>query len=330
MILKRFLIFIVFVTLFTAESIIYAIAIPKKELPNSVISNKLLPASAANVAPDIPDKIEFCGSIINLNRYDLRERFDREMLAMLYMHSSTTIMIKRANRFFPVIEPILKEYGIPDDMKYLACIESNLDYRAVSSARAVGLWQFMSETAKQFGLVVNDEVDERYNIEKSTIAACQYLKYAYSKFGDWPTVAASYNAGFARISNELTRQKAVSGLDLWLVDETMRYVFRILACKYFLANPKKYGFYLKRDNLYEPFITKDTIVSGKVNNWISFSDTLGVSFYDLKYFNTWIRSDSLINKENNIFKVIYPVSDFKYHNSGKIRVHNKNWVIDAE
>jgi membrane-bound lytic murein transglycosylase D len=286
--------------------------------------------SELTISPDIPDEVEFCGKKIDLGRYDLRERYDREMLSMLYMQSSTLMLIKRANRYFPVIEPILATNGVPDDFKYLACIESHLDYRAVSSARAVGMWQFIPETAREYGLVVNDEVDERYNIVKSTEAACRYLKYAYSLYGDWATAAASYNTGYVRISNELIRQRANNGLDLWLVDETMRYVFRIITCKEFLKDPKKYGFYIKKELLYPPFVTKDTLITGKVSNWINLADTLGVSFFDLKSFNTWIRSDSLVNAEGNSYKVTIPVPESRFYNKKNIPVHQKNWVTDAD
>jgi len=284
------------------------------------------------LAPEIPDKVEFCGKTIDLSRYDMRERFDREMMAMMYMHSSTMLMIKNANRYFPVIEPILKANGVPDDFKYLACIESTLNYRAVSSARAVGMWQFIPETARQYGLEVNDEVDERYNVEKETEAACKYLNYAYSIYGDWATAAASYNTGYARISKELLRQSATSGLDLWLVDETMRYVFRILACKEFLKDPQKYGFYLKKEQLYAPFITKDTLITGKISNWPAFAkDSLGVSYYDLKSFNTWIRSDSLVNLDGNTYKITLPVPKSRFFDKKQnMPVHQKNWVIDAD
>jgi hypothetical protein len=282
------------------------------------------------ISPEIPEQVEFCGKTIKLDRYDLKERYDRELLAMLYMHSSSLLLIKRANRYFPVIEPILKANGIPDDMKYLACIESHLDYKALSSAKAVGMWQFMPETAKEYGLVVNDEVDERYNIERSTEAACRYLKYAYSLYGDWATAAVSYNTGYARVSRELLRQRAATGLDLWLVDETMRYFFRIVTCKDFMNNPKKYGFMISKETLYPPFLTKDTIVGGKVPNWIDFADSLGVTFYDLKYFNTWIRSDSLVNIDNNSYKVTYPVKESKFYNNKNIPVHQKSWVSDVD
>lgn len=290
----------------------------------------LVIGSEVTISPDIPDVVEFCGRKIDLRRYDMKERYDREMLAMLYMHSSTLLLIKRANRYFPVIEPILAANGVPDDFKYLACIESHLDYRALSSARAVGMWQFIPETAREYGLEVNDEIDERYNIVKSTEAACRYLKYAYYLYGDWATAAESYNTGYIRISKELLRQHASEGLDLWLVDETMRYVFRIITCKEFLKDPQKYGFYLKKEHLYAPFETRDTIVTGKVSNWINFADTLGISFYDLKSFNTWIRSDSLMNVEGKPYKVTYPVQDSRFYEKKNIPVHQKNWVTDAD
>nr|HPJ97255.1 lytic transglycosylase domain-containing protein [Syntrophales bacterium] len=157
------------------------------------------PIPAASL--DIPDKVEFAGAMIFLDRYDMRERFDREQMAFTYAYASTMVTIKRANLYFPVIEPILKENGIPDDFKYLALVESNFNTRAFSSAKAAGIWQFMPETAKQYGLEISDGIDERYHVEKATVAACRYLKAAYDRFGDWATVAASYNAGMERISS---------------------------------------------------------------------------------------------------------------------------------
>jgi soluble lytic murein transglycosylase-like protein len=293
-----------------------------------VIQSTTIVMADGTMAPDIPDEVTFCGQKIDLTRYDLRERFDRELMAMMYMHSSTLLLIKRANRYFPVIEPILKANGIPDDFKYLACIESTLNHRAVSSARAVGMWQFIPETGREYGLEINDEVDERYNVEKATEAACLYLNYAYSLYGDWPTAAASYNTGYVRISKELLRQRASKGLDLWLVDETMRYVFRIIACKEFLLDPKKYHFYVKKEQLYPPFTLKDTLISGKVTNWVDVADSLGLSFYDLKSFNTWIRSDSLMNDTGKIYKVQYPLPESKFYDVKQMPVHQKNWVIE--
>lgn len=282
------------------------------------------------VTPEIPDEITFCGELIDLRKTNMRERFDREMLAMMYMHSYTMLIMKRANRYFPVIEPILKENGLPDDMKYLACIESGLDSRALSVSGAIGMWQFMPATARDFGLEVTDEVDERYDVEKETVAACDYLKNAYKKYGDWASAAASYNIGTARITKELERQQETSSLNLWLVEQTSRYVFRILACKEFMANPQKYGFNLKKELLYMPYVCKDTIVTGKVANWVDFAKGQGISFYDLKNHNSWIRSDSLVNEKGKAYKVAIPLTESLYFDKKNITVHQKNWVIDED
>jgi membrane-bound lytic murein transglycosylase D len=252
------------------------------------------------------------------------------MLAMMYMHSTTLTLLKRANRYFPVIEPILKANGIPDDIKYLACIESSLNPRAISTVKAVGMWQFMPETARQFGLEVTDDVDQRYDVALETQAACDYLKAAYNRYGDWPTACASYNTGTARVSSELERQGVQSGLDLWLVDETQRYVFRILTCKEFFKDPKKYGFFIKGEQLYQPILYKDTIVSGRVADWVGFAKQAGISFYDLKANNSWIRNDSLPNLEMKSYKVALPLKESLFFDKYNIVVHQKNWVTDKK
>ncbi len=280
------------------------------------------------IAPEVPDEIEFCGNKIDLTRNDLRERFDRELMAMIYMHTSTLTLLKRANRFFPMIEPILKDSGVPDDIKYLACIESTLSPIAISSAKAVGMWQFMPETAKQFGLEVTSDVDERYDVEKETAAACRYLKDAYAKYGDWPSACASYNIGTNRITLELQRQGVSTGLDLWLVEETSRYVFRILACKEFLTNPQKYGYFIRKDQLYQPIVCRDTLITGRVPNWIDFAKQQGINFYDLKLVNSWIRNDSLPNLEMKTYKVAIPLKESLIFDKKKLIVHKKEWVID--
>lgn len=278
--------------------------------------------------PEIPDEISFCGQTIDLRKTDMRERFDREMMAMMYLHSSTLLLLKRANRYFPVIEPILKANDVPEDLKYLACIESGLNPRAVSSAKAVGMWQFMPETAMQYGLEVNLDVDERYHFEKETVAACNYLKKAYAFYGDWPTVAASYNAGFSRISKELQRQGEKTSFNLWLVEETTRYVFRILACKEFMTHPQKYGYYLKKEQLYMPPVCKDTVITGKVSNWVTFAKEKGLSYYDLKMNNLWIRNDSLENISGKAYNISIPLEETLHFDKNKMTVHQKNWVID--
>ncbi len=280
------------------------------------------------VAPEVPDEIEFCGNRIDLTRNDLRERFDRELMAMIYMHTSSLTLLKRANRFFPIIERILKDSGVPDDIKYLACIESTLSPIAISSAKAVGMWQFMPETAKQFGLEVSGDVDERYHVEKETGAACKYLKDAYAKYGDWPSACASYNIGTNRITTELQRQGVSTGLDLWLVEETSRYVFRILACKEFLSHPQKYGYLIRKDQLYQPIECRDTLITGRVPNWIDFAKQQGINFYDLKLVNSWIRNDSLPNLEMKTYKVAIPLKESLNFDKKKLLVHKKEWVID--
>ena len=299
---------------------------PETPVVEPVVAEEKTPFTA--IAPEVPDEIEFCGKTIDLTRIDMRERFDRELMSMIYMQSSTLTLLKRANRFFPMIEPILKDSGVPDDIKYLACIESTLSPIAISAAKAVGLWQFMPETAKQYGLEVSGDVDERYHVEKETAAACKYLKDAYAKYGDWASACASYNIGTSRISSELQRQGVSTGLDLWLVEETSRYVFRILACKEFLTHPQKYGYLIRKDQLYQPIACRDTIITGRVPNWIDFAKQQGINFYDLKLVNSWIRNDSLPNLEMKSYKVSIPLKDGLIFDKKKLTVHQKEWVID--
>ncbi|MHB9142594.1 MAG: lytic transglycosylase domain-containing protein [Paludibacter sp.] len=275
----------------------------------------------------IPSKVEFSGQTISLERYDMRERFDREQIVIAYNHSVSLLQIKRANRYFPVIEPILKRNRIPDDFKYLAVVESNLDPRAQSGAQAAGLWQLMPKTAEQFGLEVNDEVDERYHIEKETEAACKYFKSAYNKFNNWITVAASYNAGMGRISEEFTKQQANQSFDILLSSETSRYVFRILAMKQFLENPKAFGYQLHRDDFYQTINTKDVIVKDSVSDWTSWAARYGISYSQLKDFNIWLRDRKLTNsKKKEYFIQVPDKADFIY-NISKVTIHNPMWVI---
>jgi hypothetical protein len=277
----------------------------------------------------IPNKVEFADKIISLERYDMRERFDREQILIAYSHSTSILLIKRANRFFPIIEPILKQNGIPDDFKYLAVIESSLDPRAISPVTASGLWQLMPKTAQQFGLEVTDEVDERYHIEKSTIAACKYLKSAYTKFKNWTTVAASYNCGMGRISDEQEKQQVDNSFDLLLNNETSRYVFRLLAMKRFLENPKIFGYELQCNDFYPTIKTNDIIVKDSVSNWTIWAAQNGISYAQLKDFNIWLRDRKLTNSNKKDYIIQVPDSnDFKF-DSSKIKIHNQNWVINS-
>lgn len=274
----------------------------------------------------IPAKVEFAGQPISLERYDMRERFDREQIVIAYNHSVSLLVIKRANRYFPVIEPILKRNGVSDDFKYLAVIESNLDPRAVSGAGAAGFWQLMPKTAEQFGLEVNDEVDERYHIEKATVAACKYFKSAYNKYNNWTTVAASYNAGMGRISDEQAKQQVSESFDMLLNPETSRYVFRILAMKQFLENPKAFGYELDCNDFYQSIETKPVIVNDSVGDWMSWAAQYGISYYQLKDFNVWLRDRKLTNSNKREYMIEIPEkADLKFRNS-KIKIHNPQWV----
>ena len=271
------------------------------------------------------------GKTYDLSRYDLHERFERELTNVCYTHNSSILTIKRANRYFPILVPILEEEGIPADFIYLCCIESNLYTRAKSPAGACGLWQFMPETARQYGLIVNDEVDERYNTEKATRAACRYLKDAYAKFGDWMTVAASYNGGMAGIRNKLNTQKVSDPMDLLLVEETSRYMFRIMAYKELLRDPYRYGFVLYSDQLYRPIRTTTITVKSSIADLAAFAQKQGINYFQLKEFNPWLRADKLTFRKGSpsSYKVAIPVAEDLYYNADQpFEIYDTAWVVD--
>lgn len=282
--------------------------------------------TTTTVSPEIPASVEFAGQPIDLTRYNMREGFDRELSTFTYLHATTMMYIKRANRYFPVIEPILKANGIPDDFKYLAVIESNLDPRIVSRAKAVGMWQLLEGTAKQYGLTVTPTVDERCDVEKATAAACRYLKAAYEKYGDWAVVAASYNAGMGRISGELARQEADTSFDLWLVEETTRYVYRIMAVKQIFEQPYKYGFVLKARDLYKPIPTADVTVTADIADLSAFAREHGVTYADLKRFNPWLRDRKLLTA-GKTYTLKIPAEKEMYYKTPNRFVHNPAWVV---
>ncbi len=279
-------------------------------------------------SPTVPRSITFAEEHIDLDRYDLRERMDRELMAFTYMHSSTQLTIKRANRYFPVIEPILQANGIPDDFKYLAVIESSLNTLAKSRAGAAGLWQFMPATGREYGLEVNTHIDERYHIEKETIAACKYLKDAYLKYGDWLSVAASYNAGQGRISSQLQKQMVNRAVDLWLVEETSRYMFRLLAAKAVISNPQQYGFLLKREQLYPKIPYTEITVTTEIANLAQFAKNQGITYAQLKDANPWLRGTALVNKSGRKYVLKIPTQKGMYYNPQQTVPHNTKWVID--
>lgn len=265
-------------------------------------------------SPVIPASIDFCGQEIKLDRNDMFERYDRELTSLVYGHGNTLLMLKRANKYFPIMAPILKANGIPEDFLYLACVESTLSNRALSPAKAAGIWQFLASTAQQYGLEVSDEVDERYNLEKATAAATRFFKSAYSKYGDWPTVMASFNGGMGRISSELGKQMQKSSFDLYLTEETSRYVFRIMALAEIFKNPGAYGFILAPEQLYQPVECEVVTVSGPVADWAAWAANYGISYAQLREENPWIRSTKLTNRNGKTYHVRVPKKDSLYRN----------------
>ncbi len=291
--------------------------------------NRLRPSVLSMTASvDIPGEITFAGEKIVLDRYDKKERLDRELNSFTYFHSTTLLLIKRANRIFPIIEPILKENGMPDDLKYLAVIESSLDSRAVSPARAAGLWQFMPSTAPGYGLEVSAEVDERYHIEKSTAAASKYLKDAYRKYNSWSSASLAYNGGQGRITTELKNQNVDDGLDLWLVEETTRYYYRMLAIKLIFENPSQFGFIIRGDQLYKPMQFEEIKVTSSIPDLVVFAQKHNITYAQLKDFNSWLRSTKLTVKPGKSYVILIPTqASLYYQKEGKPKVHNPKWVV---
>lgn len=280
------------------------------------------------VSPEIPKHVKFAGQTVDLDNTDMAERLDRELTAMCYTHGNTMLALKRANRWFPVMAPILKKNGVPADLIYLAAIESTLNPRAVSGAKAGGMWQFMPATGKEYGLEVNDDVDERFDVEKSTEAACRYLKNAYAKYGNWESVTASYNGGMARVSKELSAQQADSAYDLWLAEETMRYLFRLLSMKMIMENPAQYGYHLNAEQLYQPIEFDVVTVSTPVTDWPQWAVDHGTDYRTLREHNPWIRSKTLPNKTGKTYSVKIPKNDSVSRKHRKISVYNPAWVTE--
>jgi membrane-bound lytic murein transglycosylase D len=257
----------------------------------------------------IPDTVLFAGEVVPVNRFDVRESLDRELLVNSYFHSQTLRMIKLAPRYFSIIEPILEKKGVPDDFKYLAVAESSLNPRAVSSARAVGIWQFMAATAQEHGLEINNEVDERYHLEKSTNAACDYLLRSYKRYGNWSMVAAAFNGGMGGVEKQMTRQKNNVYYDILFGEETGRYVYRIIALKLIMENPEGYNFKVDEIDKYPVVQTRDVEVSGKIDNLADFAIAQNISYKLLKDFNPWLREYSLTNAARKKYIIKIPVLD---------------------
>ena len=256
-------------------------------------------------ALSLPENLNFAGESVPVQDPDIYERMDRELLVNTYWQSNGLLLIKRAHKYFPIIEPILKKNGIPDDFKYLAIAESGLT-QIVSPAGATGFWQLMEATAKEHGLEVNDNVDERYHIEKATQAACEYLKESKERFGSWTLAAAAYNAGNYGISKQQDRQDVNDYYDLLLGEETGRYVFRILALKEILSNPKKYGFNFEEKHMYKFVDTKNIAVDTAVTDFAKFAKEFDINYKILKIHNPWLREAHLNNKSRKLYEIKIP------------------------
>jgi membrane-bound lytic murein transglycosylase D len=275
-----------------------------RQLPDSLGTHMVTPVQ-------LPDKLSFAGEDVPMDYFDVRENLDRELLSTVYFHSQTIRYIKSAPRYFSIIEPILKSNGIPEDFKYLCVAESGFDPRAMSPAKAIGLWQLLEAPAKANGLEINTEVDERYHIEKSTEAACRILKSDYQKFGSWSLVAASYNGGRAGLDKKITEQKVKSYYDLLFVEETTRYVFRILALKLVMENPEKYGFRIDKKDIYPIIETENIEVKGPISNLAAYAIDKGINYKILKMFNPWLRETFLKNPTHKTYILKIPERGFR-------------------
>jgi membrane-bound lytic murein transglycosylase D len=277
---------------------------PKDENKSEPVNSSV----AIYTAPAVPDTIGFLGEKVPLSRFDVFESLDREMLVNTYFHSQTIRFIKLAPRYFNMVDPILKAQGLPADFRYLMVAESNLSPKALSPAGAAGLWQFMKGTATDYGLEVNAEVDERYHIEKSTLAACRYLKTAWEKYRNWGLVAAGYNAGFAAVDKQLQRQKVNDYFNLLMNEETERYLFRIISLKLILENPEKFGYRIREEEMYPLLKTRKVEISGAVPDLAVYARSLGITYKTLKYYNPWLRGNSLTNKYKKTYLIDIPVN----------------------
>lgn len=254
----------------------------------------------------LPRNLNLAGERVPTDKQDVKERMDRELLVNTYWQSNGLLMIKRAHKYFPILEPLLKEYGLPDDFKFLALAESGFTDET-SSVGAAGMWHFMKATGKEYGLEINDNVDERYDIKKSTKVAAEYLKKAKDRFGTWTLAAASYNAGNYGIARRLEEQKVDNYYDALLPDETERYIFRIVALKEIINHPKKYGFVFEKKDLYKSQKTYTLKVDTVITNIASFAKSFGINYKELKIQNPWLRENKLNNKSRKVYEIRIPI-----------------------
>jgi membrane-bound lytic murein transglycosylase D len=254
----------------------------------------------------LPSNLNLAGERVPLEKPDVKERMDRELLVNTYWQSNGILLFKRANKYFPIIEPLLKKHGLPDDFKFLALAESGFTDET-STVGAAGIWHFMNATGKEYGLEINNNVDERYNIEKSTKVAAEYLKNAKNRFGSWTLAAAAYNAGNYGISRRLEAQRVTNYYDAKLPNETERYVFRVLALKEIISNPEKYGFVFEKDDLYTTKKTYTVKVDTAITNITSFAKGFGMNYKEFKIHNPWLRENKLNNRSRKLYEIKIPV-----------------------
>ena len=294
------------------EAFIFATRKDKNE--EEVHHTRAIRADYRVYAPSIPDTLYFCGERVPLNLWYVREGLDRELVSNMYYQSSTLFIIKRATRVFPTIERILKEEGVPLDMKYLCVIESSLQ-NATSPAGAQGYWQFMKATGQKYGLEINDEIDMRNDLEAATHAACQYLKYLKRRLGNWTNAAAAYNCGEGGLEKRLTNQQQKSYYDLLLNKETQRYVYRILALKLIMQHPQDYGYTVRRCDTYPELPYEEVTLSGKDVDLVQFAVDHGTSYKMLRTMNPWLQTDKLKNKAGKTYKVRIPIKKGTEYNT---------------
>ena len=287
--------------LISVSSVLFIAAVSPDTSTTSV--NETLPNTV--VSPPIPESVFLAGEQVPLESFSVREKLDKELIINTYRHSSSILYLKRASRWFPIIEPILEEHSIPNDFKYLAVIESGLT-QAVSPAGASGFWQFVKKTAPEYGLEVTSTVDERYHVEKSTHAACQYLQESYEKFGTWALAAASYNMGMTGVEQRLEAQGVDSYWELHLNSETARYVYRILAVKEVLSKPETYGFQLTENDVYHPHEVRKVVITSSIENLSEFALNNGSNYRELKELNPWLIKESFVATPGKIYTAYFP------------------------
>jgi len=311
--IKR-LLFVVFFTVLTLVSGKYFIYSSQREKNSDETYRKAFQTNYKIFSAEVPSKLMFCNEDVPIKMFYVRESLERELLTNTFWQSNTMLMLKRAYRWFPIIEPILKKNDIPDDFKYLALIESGF-LNVVSPANAAGFWQFIKPTGQKYGLEITEEVDERYHLEKATEAACKFIKTTYNIFDNWTLAAAAYNMGEFGVKRSLESQNVSSYYDLYLNDETSRYVYRILALKLIYSHPVKYGYYLRLKDLYPPIPCKILTIDSSISNLVSFAKSNNITYRLLKDFNPWLRNKQLTNKTKKTYEIKIPKAGYENYDN---------------